>query len=181
MRIIKVSWTILSAWAAGKKQEALTMLAGNYMNPTQPMIDGKNAHANVSTKKLRLTHEFKEDTIFEDMTGDKNTWKNRFQITLDEWLQFSGIVDAYVPSTQTIIDLKTGKRKALEIDPMQLFLYGYAYHKMGIPAKRGIIQKLSKKGDRALDYFVYAITEKRIAQAKDYIFTIASEIYSELG
>jgi len=180
--MIKLSWTILNKWSSGLQQEALSMLNGLYMQPTEQMLIGRNAHQNVALKKLKLNEEIKEDSIFETIHEDHRDNINRFEWQVNDWLKFVGVVDIFTPSTATIIDLKTGKTPISRVNPMQVLVYALSYKELlGIDIKRGILMKINNAGEKCLDYKVFKITPKKLEDARNYLMTIASEIYTYIN
>lgn len=180
---MELSWTVIDKWDKGYHQEALQMMNGGSMAPTEAMIDGRKAHANVAINKLHLNSEIKKDAIFETVNElDHRDNINRFEWQVNDWLNFRGAVDIYVPSTFTLIDLKSGKTPLSKISPMQVLLYALAYlHLFKRKIKRGILIKINKAGTKAYDYRVFKITPKKLESAYNYLLTIGSEIYTEIN
>lgn len=179
---MKLSWTVINKWASGYQQEAISMMNGNYMEPTEQMLIGRSAHQYAAINKVKFNDEIKEDSIFETVTEDHKDNINRFEWQVNDWFQFVGVVDIFTPSTATIIDLKTGKTPITRVNPMQILVYAVAYkYLFDIDVKRGILMKINNTGDKCLDYKVFKITKKKLDDAYNYLITYASEIYNYIN
>jgi len=177
---LKVSWSILNAWAKGDKDGALGMIFGRQIVETPAMAEGKRIHKAIARERLPLLPFMDHTYIFEDIRPDDHVWQNYFRVTLSPWLDLSMVADVISLERGVVIDWKTGKTDVTAQDPMQLYIYSHAIGiDTGATFGIGIIAKVSS--DLVLgDYMLVKIGDAQRAMALDYIETYASEIYAEL-
>lgn len=175
---LRVSWSLLEAWARGDQQAVISRLNGLSWASNEAMEIGRKAHEVVSQNGI-LHNEIKADALYEKV-NEAGENSNKFVVELADWLTLSGIPDIKIPSTKTIIDAKTGNRKSFRYKPMQLYIYAYALEKLGESYNRGIILKIDRLGLNPLDYSVFKITDTKKQMAEDFIFTYATDIYNFL-
>lgn len=178
MHKLRVSWSILEAWARGDQQAVISRLNGLSWSSNEAMEIGLAAHKVVSQNGI-LHEEIKPDALYEKV-NEAGENSNKFVVELEDWLTLSGIPDIKVPSTKTIIDAKTGNRKSFRHKPMQIYLYAYALEKLGEDYNRGIILKIDRAGLNPLDYTVFKITNAKKQMAENFVYTLATDIYNFL-
>lgn len=185
MEKIKLSWSIISSWSAGRKDDAIKMLMGADIEQTLYMAEGKRIHELISDKKLRLLPFIKDTSIYEGNGDNRSERLNYFRVPVFEWLDMSMIIDVLDPIEKFIIDWKTGTRKSTQHNKMQLYVYSYLLTKLEEPIniEKAIMAKVSESDSGVItcdDFSIYKINESKLELAENYIETNASEIYNFL-
>lgn len=185
MKKLKVSWTILSTWGRGKRDEAIKMLAGIRMKPTPPMERGKKIHKIISEHKLNLLpEELSDEAIFEDIRPDDHSWVNYFRVPINDWLDLSLVIDVLDLKNKLIVDWKASRRRSTEQNKLQIYLYALAMAREGHDIDYGIFatvdQAKSDGGVFCREYSKFKISEDKLLLAENYAETYGSEIYSFL-
>lgn len=184
MNKLTLSWTKLNTWARRDYETFDKLMLGERLPETFPMKYGKDVHERIAKEKALLIPVLSRFTRFEDTTSrHKHDWKNRFEVTIDDWIQINGVVDAYDPNHLVMVDWKTGNYKSTEHSKMQIYVYAYCYDLLDIPVNYGIIGKVNEVDGEIVceDYSVYKITEEKLDLAHNYIVTCASEIADYLN
>lgn len=182
---IKLSWSIISAWSSGRKDDAIKMIMGDTVAENIYMTEGKRIHKIISDKKLRLLPFIKDTAIFES-DGDVIEGRiNYFKVNVFDWLDMGMIIDVLDPVEKIIIDWKSGSRKSSEHNKMQLYVYAYLLSKLPEPIEieKVIMAKVSESQQGVItcdDFCIYKINEEKLAVAENYIESNASEIYQFL-
>ena len=173
--MIRVSYSILSAWSKGYKEQAINGILRIPIEQNEAMKEGSRIHSLISETKPKLL-PFMDDTfIFEDIRPEKSKWVNYFKIRLNDEIDFSMVVDCYSPKRGIIIDWKTGKHKSNKHDKMQLFCYAYALGFRGVNLTKGVIAKVDSKAQLE-DFSAYTIGEREKKEAEQFIFKNVEEI-----
>lgn len=189
MKKIKLSWSILSAWSSGDKDRAIKMLMGEEMEATFPMEEGIRIHDLIAEKKLLLLPFMSKDAIFEKVVPDREKCINYFRVEIFDWLDISMIADVLDMKSEMgrlLIDWKTGSRKSMEHNKLQLYVYAYALSMLPEPIviDNAVIAKVGEDSSGAIlleDWSLYKITPEKLELAENYIESNASEIYASLG
>jgi hypothetical protein len=182
---IKLSWTILSSWSAGRQDDALKMFMGGSIAPNVYMEEGKRVHKIISDKKLKLLPFIKETAIYEDIDPEKKKWVNYFRVQVFDWLEMGMVADVLDPVEGLLIDWKTGSRKSNQYNKMQLYIYAYLLRKLDEPIiiNQAVLAKVGEDQSGAIiceDFSMYKIDENKLMIAENYIETNASEMFMHL-
>lgn len=186
MKILDTSWTTLSLWAKGNKEEALAKMAGVSDFQTAAMKDGADIHAEIARKKLRLIPDINDSWIYENNEAeDRKNWINYFEVMATPYIKLRFVIDALSIENKTILDWKTGKRKSYEQNKMQIYIYALGVELAGLgEIDKGIFAKVVKDYETEAiycnDYAVFKINEEKKELARNYIETIGGEIYTFL-
>lgn len=183
MEKIKLSWSIISSWSAGRKDDAIKMLMGMGIEETVFMSEGKRIHEAISSKKLRILPFIKDTSIYEGNGDNRSERVNYFRVPVFEWLDMSMIIDVLDPEEKFIIDWKSGNRKSTQHNKMQLYVYAYLLTKLPEPIyiEKAIMAKVSESDSGVItcdDFCIYKINEEKLMIAENYIESNASEIYN---
>jgi hypothetical protein len=179
---IKLSWSILSSWSAGRQDDAIKMFMGGSIEETVYMTEGKRVHELIAKKKLKLLPFIKDTAIFEDIVPDKHQWINYFRVPVFDWLDMSMVADVLDPVEGLLIDWKTGSRKSNQYNKMQLYIYAYLLSKLEEPIiiKQAVLAKVGEDPSGAIiceNFSMYKIDENKLMVAENYIETNASEMF----
>ncbi len=184
MDSIKVSWSALSAWSAGRKDDAAKMLAGVDIAGNAAMARGKKIHETISKHKLPLIPEVANGAIFEDMENGINAWTGENAIQINDWLRLSLIIDVLDPVEGVIVDWKASRLRSSEHNKMQIYLYALAMNKLGFDINYGIFATVdeaqSDGGIFCRDYTLFKINEEKLELAENYLETVGGVIYEFL-
>lgn len=188
MSHIYFSWSILSAWQQGRRDDVRAMLAGVPTPMTLPMKRGVYLHKRIADKKMCLLPFMNPDSVrFELREKDKR--RNYFVADVTQSYGMTLQVD--VMDQNYIIDWKTGKKgkKSYEYDEMQIYVYAYLLRFLGHKITKGYIAKVDSNYTGSgypnnntkiwvEDYTCYKINDRTQNKAQEFIETVASEIYS---
>jgi hypothetical protein len=145
------------------------------------MIEGSRIHDIISKEKLKLIPEISDKAIYEDIRPEDHSWVNYFKVEIFDWLDLSMVVD--VLDAPRIIDWKASTKRSTEQNKMQIYLYALGTEiATGNKITEGIFATV-KDYDGAIicdDYSIFKISDKKKELAKNYIETIAGEIFSFL-
>lgn len=182
MKKLKLSWSILSAWSSGRRDDAITMLMGDSIEGNVLMKEGKRIHEIIANKKLKLLPFIKDTAVFE---GDRENRINYFKVDVFDWLEMSMVADVLDPIEGLLIDWKTGNRKSTQHNKLQLYVYAYLLSKLPEPIeiKKAVIAKVGEIDDAILveDFSLYKINKEKLELAENYIESNACEIYDFLS
>lgn len=185
MEKIKLSWSIISSWSSGRKDDAIKMYMGAGIEENEYMIEGKRLHKIISEKRLKLLPFIKDTAIFENIEPEKHLWVNYFRVPVFEWLDMSMIADVIDPVEGLLIDWKSGTRNSAQYNKLQLYVYAYLLSKLPNPIaiKDAIIAKVGELDNGVViceDFCLYKIDNNKLEVAENYIESNASEIYNFL-
>ena len=183
MEKIKLSWSIISSWSAGRRDDAIKMFMGGNIEDNEYLQEGRRLHKLISDKKLRLLPIIKDTAIFEDINPEEHKWVNYFRVPVFDWLEMSMVADVLDPVEGLLIDWKTGSRKSTQHNKLQLYIYAYLLTKLEQPIyiKSAILAKVSEDVSGAVicdDFSLFSIDDNKLEIAENYIESNASEIFN---
>lgn len=169
---IRVSYSILSAWARGDVDRAIAPFLGQEVPPTQAMIDGKKWHERWEKETNRTG---RRPLIFggEKIPGVKTEVKLVRQ--LNDWCVLSGVIDLQSPDQNE--DHKTGRSTAT--DYANSFQHK-VYHVLDPSKKRFryncLNQYLPKNHPDRITVSILHLTRKTLEEGIEYVLTHAAEL-----
>ncbi len=170
MKYLRTSYSMLSAWSWGKKDDVIKMLKHEPMLINKAMEVGKRYHKLFEQeviKTKRLPREFGN----KELTNPKTEVK--IEKWLDEWLQLVGVIDLI--DGNRVYDYKIGHTPSQAYaNTFQLPIYGLLYEE----AKEGYILHYNPVF-RHSDWSVTVINSEIRTEAIEWVITFASEIYDE--
>jgi hypothetical protein len=181
---IRISYSILNAWASGDKKRAINGVLRLPTETTPAMENGKRVHKLISDSKAKLLPFIDDTFIYEDIDPDKGRWVNYFNIPMgvkgdngipDYTIDYSMVIDCYSPEKGIIIDWKTGKTKSSGHNKMQLYCYAYALEFEGVNITTGIIGKVNNDAELE-DFTSCTIGDKERDKAREFIIKNTNEI-----
>lgn len=178
MNKLKVSWSVLSAWQSGDQDRAIQMIAGLSTPTNAAMERGKRLHAIVAKNKLKLIPDISDSAVFEGEVNGKRI--NYFQVSINEWLDLSLVIDVLDKQNELLIDWKASKKRSTEQNKLQLYLYALALNILGIPINFGIFATIDEVNDEVFcrEYSQFKINEEKLLLAENYLETVGGEIYN---
>jgi hypothetical protein len=169
---IRVSYSILSAWARGDVDRAIAPFLGEEVLPTQAMIEGKEWHKKWEDETNRTGCRPK---IFggEKLTNARAEVKLVRQLT--DWCTLSGVID--LMDDEQDEDHKTGKSTATD------YANGFqhkVYHVLDPSKKRFryncFNQHLPSNHPDAVTVSIVHLTRKTLEEGIEYVLTHAAEL-----
>lgn len=174
---MRVSWSILNAWARGDKEGAMSMLLGESIPPTPAMLEGQRVHGWVAQEKMKLL-PFMDDTFVWE--GPEHHGAGYFRVEFLPNYQLSGKVDAYSIERGWLIDWKTGKTPSSTQDPRQLHLYHFLLKQsLGATFHSGAIAHISSEA-KVLDWTRVQLSEGKATDAAAWAMETIGEIKAHL-
>jgi len=175
MKQIRLSYSILEPWSKGDYDEALRRYWREEQQPTQAMIEGKLLHQ-------QWEDEVKKTKCLPQIFGGEKLGVFRtelkLEVQLEDWLQLVGVID--LMNDRKIYDYKTGRTQVSAYSSsQQIPIYQLLAVKSGLDVDEGYylhFDQHSKTIEKSKRY----LTEKTMKDAKDWVITFASEIYSSL-
>ena len=206
---LKTSWSILDKWSQGYREDAIAMIGGLEIPPTEAMIRGRKGHEQIARKQLNIVDLLSEETIFETtnhnldekdrinyfkvqiplkgyelIQTDKETGEiERFK--LDDVLSFSGVKDIYDPKNKILLDWKFSRRPASQQKSLQLFIYSYIsieFEKLQVD--KAVFARTDYDNRNQIycdEYYVHKITQDKLDFAKNFIVKNSLEILKFLN
>lgn len=186
MNSLKVSWSILSKWSSGNRDEAIKMIMGEETLQTWNMAEGSRIHKIISDNRLKLLPFLSDSAIYEDVDRENDKWVNYFRVRVFDWLEMSMIADVIDVENGLLIDWKTGNKKSTEHNKLQLYCYAYLLSILPSPIeiKEAVIASVYQTPEETIhvrDFSLYKITDEKLEYAENYIESNASEIYSAIN
>jgi len=182
--MMRVSWSILNAWARGDRDNACRMLAGIETEKTPAMERGIRLHRTIAENKMKLIPIISKNAVFEGVNDYSGVRINYYRVALNDWLYLSLVVDVLDEDNNLIIDWKASRKKSTEHSKMQIYLYALALSKLPVPKKikYGVYATVKENGKIYCDdYSIFKINNKKLDLAYNYAITIAGEIKEALG
>lgn len=174
---MRVSWSILSAWARGDTQAALDMLEEDGLPPTPAMLEGQRIHGWIAQEKMRLLPGMDDTFVWE---GAEHHGAGYFKVPLMPGVELSGKVDAYSVERGWIVDWKSGNTPAGSQDPRQIYLYHYLLKTaLGKDFSLGAFVRVSGQAD-VVDWVKVQLTPEKAEETATWAQGIALEIITYL-
>ncbi len=180
MQSLKLSWSIISAWSAGRQDDAIQMLMGTSQRTNEYMREGTRIHNEIAKQKLKLLPFMQDTGVFEGIR-EEGDMTNYFRVQFSEWLDMSMVIDYLDVENGLIIDWKSGTRNSTQHNKMQLYVYAMLLAIEGIHINKAVIAKVYEdEGGEifASDFSMYAIDENKMMLAANYVESNASEIFN---
>jgi len=172
---IKVSYTILNAWAQGRYDDAIKYFFKLEVIQTPAMLEGSRYHKEWENE-IQKTKKLPE--IFGSKQLVKPSPEQYIKVDVNPWLVLSGKIDCY--DKPTIYEFKTGRQTSDDVIRSKQ------------PGVYGVLSTLNKQyADRAEIYcynqhtkektmaIVY-ITDKLLKDSLEWVETIAGEMRNYL-
>lgn len=174
----KLSWSVMSAWARGDREQALASLRGETIPMTAPMLEGQRLHGIIAQNELLLLPMMDSSYRFEGVHANHRLSPNYYQTLVAPGLIVSGIMDVISEKHRMIIDWKASEGTGQ--DKRQLELYGAMLDWEGIKMEVGILARVKAAPAPELveliNYDRIKLTEERKEAAVAWALKIAAEI-----
>ena len=171
---IRVSYSILSAWAKGDIDRAVAPYAGIEIEPTEAMKYGKKKHEaweKEARRYGRLPRRFGGRKLISPQF-ELNTKKIR---KLNDWCYLSGVLD--VLDGDVAIDYKTGKTPAGEyLNSYQHECYQILYPNIKRFEYHCCNQHLHRKDDGYITVSVANLNKQTLKHGIEWVLTMAAEL-----
>ncbi len=170
---MKVSYTILNAWAQGRYEDAVKYYFKLDVIQTPAMLEGSRFHKMWEEETMKTKSLPK---VFGDKKMNDPKVENYLRVRLNDWLELSGKIDCF--DSPVIYEYKSGKQTSEDIvRSFQPGVYGVLATLSNMYADRCEIycfnQHLSK--DNKSMSTVY-ITDKILEDSLNWIETLAGEM-----
>lgn len=170
---IKVSYSILNAWASGKYEDAIKYFFRLPVPASPAMIEGRDYHK-------RWEEEITKNKKLPDIFGSKqliNPQPEQYiKVDISDWLILSGKIDCY--DKPTIYEFKTGRQTSQDIvRSKQVGVYGVlaTLNKQYVDRAEIYCFNQHRKVDNK-SMSIVKITDKLLEDSFNWIETVAGEM-----
>lgn len=171
---IRVSYSILNAWAHGDIDRAVAPYIGESVEPTQAMIDGKKMHE-------KWEREVRRTKRLPKVFGGRKLESPQLELTtkrirkLNDWCALVGALD--VKDGTTAIDYKTGKSTATDyVNSKQHEVYQILYPEIKRFEYYCYNQHLYKDDDAHITVGVVHLSKRTLEDGLEWVLTMAAEL-----
>ena len=174
---IKVSYTILNAWAQGRYEDAIKYFFKLDVIQTPAMLEGKKYHK-AWEEEIQKTKKLPE--VFGAKQLKNPSPEQYIKVNVNDWIILSGKIDCY--DKPTIYEFKTGKQNSEDVArSMQVGVYGVLSTLDKQYADRAEIYCYNQhlKKDNNSMSIVY-ITDELLKNSLNWIETLSGEIRNYL-
>ena len=172
MNKLRVSYSLLNSWKAGRVDDCVNMYLHKEMPRTRQMQEGiewDDKQMESATANGKLTKEFLDYPLVKPQT--------QLKLEIDYSEHFTLVTKLDIYDSPTVIELKTGKRSALSyLNSEQLDMYGLACKLKGLEVEKIMViryDQYNNKCDWAFKWMNETVEEK----AHNFIQTYAGEVY----
>jgi len=171
---LRASYTLLDMWAKGDWQGAINYYFKIKAFVTPAMVDGRNWHT-------KWEHEVEHTKALPAIFTPKKTFNNpltevKIEVDLAPWLQVVGKLD--VLDAPTVVEFKTGKQDSEHYtSTYQLPFYAMICAYKGVYVDRGEIYHYDQY-TKKVDMSIVWITDEQLANVKNWLETLGSEIHN---
>jgi hypothetical protein len=170
---IKVSYTILNAWAQGKYEDAIKYFFRLEVIQTPQMLEGQKYHK-AWEQEIQKTKKLPE--VFGSKQLNNPSPEQYIKVNINDWLILSGKIDCY--DRPTIYEFKTGRQTSEDIArSMQVGVYGVlsTFNKQYVEKAEIYCYNQYVKNDNKSMSIVY-ITDKLLEDSLNWVESIACEM-----
>ena len=171
---IRVSYSILSAWARGDIERAIAPYIGQEVEPTEAMVAGKRLHEQWE-KEVRRTKRLPKIFGGRKLEAPKLEFATKKVRKLNDWCILSGVLD--VKDGTTAIDYKTGRTPANDyVNSRQHECYQVLYPEIKRFEYYCKNQHMHRSDPNQITVGVVYLNKRTLEDGLNWILTMAAEL-----